>query len=469
MWELIRANKRRSIILIAIMALIMLILGALVGQVFGMYVHTGHFAHDTVNVYRDALDGKDFDKSGPFSLSAFLKSFVDNPAWMIGMGVAFIIWLVQALIAYYAGGKIMLAASGAKEVSHDVHPMLFNVVDEMTIASGIGKRPKIYIIPSEVPNAFATGTKPENAAVAVTAGLLGKLNRDELQGVMAHEIGHIANRDIMFMTMVSIMLGTIVLISEVFLRGIFYSSHSRYRSRRDNNGGGLAIVIMVIAIIFAILAPIIGQLVYFAISRKREYLADATAVRYTRYPEGLASALEKIANNAGEIKSANKATAPMYINNPLSKKNLSGLTSTHPPIEERIAILRKLSGDVGYKGYEKAFNSVTNSSCVPAGALADAETISSQAHTGSDKAGGHSNNIQSARATGDMIMALNNFAFIKCSCGVKLKIPPDFKKPKAKCPKCKTVHEIPQAKLAAAAAIMASTNTDILGGRSSKD
>ena len=459
MWELIRANKKRSIFLVAIMALIMLILGALVGQAIGLYVHVGNFAGNTFERYTEAIDGKDVDLSDSFSLEAFFKSFIHNPSWMIGMGIAFIIWLIQALVAYYAGGKIMLAASGAKEVSHDVHPILFNVVDEMTIASGIGKRPKIYIIPTEVPNAFATGTKPDNAAVAVTAGLLGKLNRDELQGVMAHEIGHIANRDVMFMTMVSIMLGTIVLISEVFLRGIFFSSHSRYRGKRENNGGQA--IIMIIAIIFAILAPIIAQLVYFAISRKREYLADATAVRYTRYPEGLASALEKISNNSGKIESANKITAPMYINNPLNKKCLSGLTSTHPPIENRIAILRKLSGDSGYKSYEKAFQSITHSSCIPASALADTETIATRSSQTSAKASS-SDNIKAARSTGDMIMALNNFAFIKCACGVKLKIPPDFKKTQAKCPKCKTVHSIHQAKLAAAAAILASTNNNVI-------
>ncbi len=442
------------------MAFIMLILGALVGQAFGLYVHAGHLAGDTFNTYSDALEGKDFTNTGPFSLSGFFRSFIDNPSWMIGMGIAFIIWLIQALVAYYAGGKIMLAASGAKEVSHDVHPMLFNVVDEMTIASGIGKRPKIYIIPTEVPNAFATGTKPENAAVAVTAGLLGKLNRDELQGVMAHEIGHIANRDVMFMTMVSIMLGTIVLISEVFLRGIFYSSHSRYRGKRENNGGQA--IIMIIAVIFAILAPIIAQLVYFAISRKREYLADATAVRYTRYPEGLASALEKIADNSGKIESANKITAPMYINNPLNKRSLSGLTSTHPPIDKRIAILRKLSGDSGYNAYEKAFQSVTHSSCIPASALDDSDNVTTRTAQTTTRPL-PSDSINAARSTGDMIMALNNFAFIKCACGVKLKIPPDFKKPQAKCPKCKAIHKIPKEKLAAAAAILASTGNNITG------
>ena len=450
MWELIRANKRKSIILVVIMAFLMLLLGAIVGQAFGYYT--------SFNGKRDPLD----QINDMFSFSAFVRSFAHNPVWMIGMGIAFIIWIVQAIIAYYAGGKIMLAASGAKEVTHDVHPMLFNVVDEMTIASGLTKRPKIYIIPTEVPNAFATGTRPENTAVAVTAGLLGKLNRDELQGVIAHEIGHISNRDVLFMTMIGIMLGTIVLISEVFLRGMFYSSHSRYRGRRENNGGQA--IIMIIAIILAIVAPILAQLIYFAASRKREYLADATAVRYTRYPEGLASALEKISNNAGKIESANKVTAPMYINNPLNKRSLSGLTSTHPPIEKRIAILRKLSGDAGYKGYEKAYQSINHSSCVPASALADAETIAARSD-GSAKPNAPVNNVQAARNTGDMIMALNNFIFLKCACGVKLKIPPDFKKPQAKCPKCKTVHNIPHDKLAAAAAVLASTNTNLTGSQ----
>ena len=185
----------------------------------------------------------------------------------------------------------MLSVSNAKEVTPEVHQQLFNIVEEMKIASNLPKMPKIFIINDAAPNAFATGTKPENSAITVTAGLLAKLNRDELQGVIAHEMSHIANRDILVMTFAGIMLGCIVLISEVFLKGLWFSggSSARYRSKSSSGGGQAQLVMMIAAIILAILAPIAAQLLYFAISRRREYLADANGARLTRYPEGLAS------------------------------------------------------------------------------------------------------------------------------------------------------------------------------------
>ncbi len=198
---------------------------------------------------------------------------------------------------------------------------LFNVVEEMAIASGL-PMPKVYIINDPAPNAFATGRNPKTASVAVTAGLLGRLNRDELQGVVAHEMSHILHRDILFVTLAGIMLGSVVLLSQVFLRGMMYGGGSRRRfsSGGGKGGGGAAAILLIIAIVVAILAPIMTQLLYFALSRRREYLADAGAVRLTRYPEGLASALEKIANDrAPQLASANKVTAPMFIVNPFKK------------------------------------------------------------------------------------------------------------------------------------------------------
>ncbi len=362
MWELIQANKRRSMVMISLMALLMMILGALVGQTLGLLMARSQDA------YREA------GRESAINLSGWADTFFSNPYWLYGMGIALLIWLVQAIIAYTAGGDIMLSVSGAKEIDSSMHPVLFNVVEEMTIAAGLEKRPRIFIIPSEVPNAFATGTKPDKSAIAVTAGLLGRLNRDELQGVVAHEMSHIINRDVMYMTMVGIMLGTIVLISQVFIRSMWYSGGGRYSNRKQGNAG--TAIIMVIAIILAIVAPILAQLIYFSTSRKREYLADASAVRLTRYPAGLADALEKIAAGSGRMEQANKVTAPMYINNPMGNKmELSGLTSTHPPINKRIEILRKLSGDVGYQGYEKAFNSVNHGRCIPVGSLEKSENV----------------------------------------------------------------------------------------------
>ena len=324
MWELIRANKRNSIILMVLMAVVLLLLGFIIGLSF-------------------------FGPDGGF----------------FGLIIATVIWLILTAVSFSGGDRILLAASKAKRVTHDVHPQLFNVVEEMKIAAALPAMPKVYIIPDPAPNAFATGRKPETASVAVTAGLLGRLNRDELQGVIAHEISHILHRDILFVTLAGIMLGSIVLLSQVFLRGMFYSSMgSRRRYSGGGKGGGQAqLIMLVIAIIAAILAPIMAYLLYFALSRRREYLADAGSARLTRYPEGLASALEKIANDKSpQLATVNKVTAPMYIVNPFKKKKqmkLSDLTSTHPPISERVKILRNMTHGASFKDYSDSFSNIT--------------------------------------------------------------------------------------------------------------
>jgi len=338
MWELIRLNRRKSILLFILMGGFLMLLG------FGI----GTYA-------------------------------APNQGGWVGLGLAVAVWAVWSLVSYFAGDSILLRTSGAREVSPDVHPQLFNVVEEMKIASGLPAMPRVYIIKARAPNAFAMGRKPEKAAVAVTAGLLSQLNRDELQGVIAHEVSHIKNRDIMFMTFAGIMLGSIVLISHIFLRSLWFSGGSsrRYSSSKSGGGGGQAqVIIMLVVIAVAILAPIMAQLLYFAISRKREYLADASAARFTRYPEGLASALEKISNNKLDLSKANKVTAPMYIANPLKKKGkqLSNLSSTHPPLKERIRILRTMSGGANYLQYQAAFADVKGkgSSIIPKSGIEEA-------------------------------------------------------------------------------------------------
>jgi len=400
MWELIEANRRKSLVLFISMGITLLLLG----YFFGSAYHP---------------DGGGF----------------------IGIFFAFLIWGILSLISYFSGSKILLAVSGAKEVTKEVHPQLFNIVEEMKISASLPAMPKIYIINEAAPNAFATGIKPENSAVAVTAGLLARLNRDELQGVVAHEVSHIVNRDVMFMTFAGIMLGSIVLISEVFLRSLWFGG-GRYSSKSSKSGGQGQMIIMIIAIVFAILAPILAQLLYFAISRKREYLADASAVRYTRYPEGLASALEKISDSSIDLKTANKVTAPMYIVNPLKPKGqkLTNLSSTHPPISERVRILRNISGGANYIDYQNAFNKVKKGevSLIPSSGLADQTSVSLKEAAVApvlldlDK--------QTKRDTGDIMMKVNNYSFIDCSCGLKIKIPPDFKKKELFCPRCGRNH-----------------------------
>jgi heat shock protein HtpX len=397
MWELIRINKRNSVLLLAAMGTVLMLLGFVVGMLAGG----------------------------------------DPAAGWMGMLIAAGIWLVMMLISLSGGDQILLASSKAVPVTPDVHPMLFNVVEEMTIAANLPKMPKVYIINDPAPNAFATGRSPESASVAVTAGLLAKLNRDELQGVIAHEMSHIVHRDILFVTLAGVMLGSIVLISEIFLRSMFYSSlgsRRRYSSRSSNQGGAQAVMILV-AILFAILAPIFAQLLYFALSRKREYLADAGGARLTRYPEGLASALEKIAGTTINMETANKVTAPMYIANPFRGKKAMHLYSTHPPIEERIRILRNMSHGAAYINYEKSYEEVTKRSpVVPASALKDEEIAIRQ---GAGQSQSTQTARQQARQVGDLMRKVSAFAFLTCpGCGLTMKIPPEYKDTKVQCPRC---------------------------------
>jgi heat shock protein HtpX len=364
-----------------------------------------------------------------------------------GVIIATAVWLILLAVSFSGGDYFLLASSKAQPVTHDVHPQLFNIVEEMKIAAGLPAMPKVYIINDPSPNAFATGRNPENASVAVTAGLLAKLNRDELQGVIAHEISHILHRDILFVTLAGIMLGSIVLLSQVFLRGMFYSSMGSRRrySSGGQGGGGAQLVMLIIAIAAAILAPIMAYLLYFALSRKREYLADAGGARLTRYPEGLASALEKIANDTGpQLASANKVTAPMYIANPLKKKKgakLSNLTSTHPPISERIRILRNMSQGASFKDYSDAFAQVTHTATVvPASAMTKENIALRQAAAGTQKKERHEKQM---RQVGDIMRRVNQFIFLTCLCGLTLKIPPNYKRKRVACPRCRRDLDIP--------------------------
>ncbi len=375
-------------------------------------------------------------------------AFVGPNGGFFGLIIATVIWLILMLISFSSGDQIFLAASRAKPVTHDVHPQLFNIVEEMKIAAGLPAMPKVYIINDPAPNAFATGRSPKSASVAVTAGLLGRLNRDELQGVVAHEISHILHRDILFVTLAGVMLGAIVLLSQVFLRGMFYSSMTggRRRYSSGSGGGGQAqLIMLLIAIIVAILAPIMAYLLYFALSRRREYLADAGAARLTRYPEGLASALEKIANDPSpQLAAVNKVTAPMYIANPVKKKGqrkLSNLTSTHPPISERVRILRNMAHGASFKDYSNAFSEVTHGkTVVPPSALTKEDIGLREASAEARK---EERKQKQMRQVGDIMRMVNSFVFLTCLCGLKLKVPPNFKGNKVKCPRCKRILDLP--------------------------
>lgn len=294
MYDQIAANKRNSFILVFCVTAVLVALGYFLGEYYGF----GYF----------------------------------------GVGIAVAAAVISALFSYYGGAGMILGISRAKQIEKKDHPQLFNVVEELSISAGV-PMPKIYIIDDTAPNAFATGRDPEHAVVAITTGLLQKLSRDELQGVMAHELSHVQNRDILFSMMVGIMVGSIVMISDFFLRSVFWGGGRRRNN--DKGGGGLLIIL---ALALAILAPIFARILQLAISRQREYLADASAVKLTRYPEGLASALEKISGDREVLEVANRGTQHLYIVNPIKpfEKRAKSLLSTHPPIAERVARIRAM-------------------------------------------------------------------------------------------------------------------------------
>lgn len=261
-------------------------------------------------------------------LFGYVISFAFEPGFFfIIMSISIIFSLFYVWFSYYNSGKIAIASVGAREAARISHKQFYDIVESLTIASGL-PMPKLYIMNSPQINAFASGRNPQNAVVSVTTGALEKLDKKELEGVLAHELSHVANYDIRYMTLVTVMVGMIAIASEIFLRSLWFSG-----GERDNKN----FIFVIIGIVLAILAPIAVHLVQLAISRKREFTADATAVKFTRYPQGLIGALKKIKNENYAEKKVSKAVAPLFFSNPL--KNLA---STHPPLEKRIEVLERM-------------------------------------------------------------------------------------------------------------------------------
>lgn len=295
----IRANKFKSFLLIIGIVIVFVILGAVIGLAMG-------------------------------------------PDYFFLIMIISIIFSVgYVLISYYNSDKIAIASVNAKPASRTEHRALYHAAESMSLASGL-PMPKLYVMQSEQINAFASGRDPKNAVMCFTTGALQKLDKRELEGVVAHEMSHIANYDMRYMTIAAVMVGLIAILAQIFLRSLFWSSLSGGGNKKD---GRAQIILIVIAIVFAILAPIVANLVSLAISRRREYGADATAVKLTRYPPGLKNALKKIKHEhepqGKERKKYTKAMAPLFMNDPFKKK-VSGLFSTHPPIDERIKKLEKM-------------------------------------------------------------------------------------------------------------------------------
>lgn len=253
-----------------------------------------------------------------------------------GVWFAIIFSLGMTAISYFQGDKIALWTSGAKQISPDENRYVYRMVENLAITAGM-PMPKIHIIEDPAINAFATGRKPELASIAVTRGAIEKLKNEELEGVLAHELSHIQNYDIRFMTLVAVLVGAISIMANIFLR-----SHM-FGKREDRGGGQAAAIFMIIGVVLAILSPIIAEIIKLAISRRREYLADASGSLLTRFPEGLANALEKIKMESIPMQKASTATAHLFLANPFSSKSFSNLFSTHPPIDERIKRLREMA------------------------------------------------------------------------------------------------------------------------------
>jgi len=259
----------------------------------------------------------------------FARAF-NQPSFFVPILIGAILY---AFITYFFSSQITLAMSGAQEIQKKDAPDLYRVVENLTITAGL-PMPKVYIVDDPSPNAFATGRDPQHAVVAVTTGILPLLKKDELEGVIAHELSHVGNLDIRFMAVVVALVSVVSVISDLFLRLSFWSNNDR-----EEGGNQL---FFILGIVGAILAPLVAVVIQFAVSRQREYLADASGALLTRYPDGLADALEKISGNGQPMQNVNSATASLYISNPLKGRSLAGLFDTHPPIEERIKRLRKM-------------------------------------------------------------------------------------------------------------------------------
>ena len=289
---------------------------------------------------------KDANIRRTWFLISFFLIFIIGLGWVFSyqfnspaiLVAAVIFSSLMSFTSYWYSDKIVLAISKAREIKKEDQPELYRLIENLSITAGL-PLPKIYLIDEAAPNAFATGRNAEHAVVAVTRGLLDKLNRPELEGVIAHELSHIGNRDILLQTVVVILVGLVALLSDWFLRWSFFGRGKR--SDRSESGQ-IAAIMAVAGIILAISSPLIATLIQLAISRKREFLADADGALLTRYPEGLASALEKISRDQTPLRAANKATAHLYIANPFRGKNISKLFMTHPPIAERVRNLREM-------------------------------------------------------------------------------------------------------------------------------
>ena len=411
MWFIIEQNKRKTAIFLVILTLFFLFFGAALGFSFSSDMYNGTYYGTS-----------------------------------IGLLVGFISFIGIIFYTKFNASKFFLSQAGAVPVEKDDLPVLFNVVEEMSIAASLGFIPKIYVINSEIPNAFSVGVNEKNASVAVTVGLLSNLNRDELQGVIAHEIAHIKNLDSLYLMYAGVIFGAVVCVSDAIIRGFARS--------RNRKGGGAGLLI---ALILALISPILVKLLYLTISRKREYLADACACQYTRYPTGLASALNKISNfsfsgdkNAvikDEKMNSGQVVSCMYIHNFLQKEKpnfFDELFSTHPSTRKRIEVLKQM-GASDIEEYNKVYRAVVSDKALINNKnliKMNIESIPIVAPLVEQTETKEETRIIRQRKAKDGLKKAMNYKVIHCDCDTKLKIPPELQISEITCPNCNKVHKI---------------------------
>ena len=434
MWTQIQNNKRNCFLIIVAIFSVMIFLGGFFGALYSYF-----FNENTDLPLSVFLDIKDFHA---YSETMF-----------IGIAISLFLWLFLLFIALVDGKRIILALNWTYKLPRDSNRILRNVVEEMSIAAGLPKVPEIYVIDAAMPNSFSTGMSPKDSAIVVTTGLLTALDRDELQAVIAHEIAHIANRDTSFMLIAGAMLGTITVITHLGLKMIF--GYSMSRRNPIGNNFKLKIVIIALTLLLMVFSPIMARILYLFISQKKEYLADACAVQYTRYPRALATALVKISTSVFVLRDADKLTSSMYIVHPLDLEveqreafsMFKNIFRTHPPTEKRIEVLEKMTR-ADFNAYNAAFSKTSprKRTIINKKDLYNVKKVDikiPERNYETDVNGRHiylasalADMAERKREAEDIVWKAKNYIFRECECGTKLKIPQSYKGQEISCPHC---------------------------------
>ena len=436
MWTQIQKNKRNCFLIVLAIFAVMIFLGGFTGALYS------YFFHENTDI----------------PLSVFLNIHNINAysdSMFTGIFFSLLLWLLLLFVALTNGKRIILAMNWAYKLPPQTHRILRNIVEEMTIAAGLPKVPDIYVIDAAMPNSFATGMSPNNSAIVVTTGLLTNLDRDELQGVIAHEIAHIANRDTTFMLIAGAMLGTITIITYFGLKMIFSNGYTMSRRNPICGSAKVKILIIALTLLLLVFSPIMSRILYLFISQKKEYLADACAVQYTRYPHALATALVKISTSVFVLRDADKLTSSMYIVHPLDLEveqkefysMFKNIFRTHPPTEKRIEVLNRMTCS-DFNAYNAAFREISGKrrNIIDKKDLYNVkkqEIKKPERNYETDVNGRHiyltaaiADMAERKREAEDIVWKAKNYIFKECECGTKLKFPHSYKGQKISCPHC---------------------------------